>query len=59
MATVPAVADDLDRLLGEVRKNIKENQQFLRTLSDENMADHEEIADEGAEQAAAEDFEEL
>ena len=54
-------ADDLEMLLRDVRKNILENHQFLRTLADDaNEAEDVKPtgdADEAAENG--EDFEEL
>ena len=54
-------ADDLEMLLRDVRKNILENHQFLRTLADDAVdvedgkppGDADEVAENG------EDFEEL
>jgi hypothetical protein len=51
------VADDLEKLLAEVRKTISDNKQFLEKLVDETVE-----GDSGAETETAaveEDFEEL
>ena len=51
------VADDLDKLLADVRKTISDNRQFLEKLVDEKAED-----DSGSEPEAKtveEDFEEL
>lgn len=58
MAQLPVVDDELDRLLGDVRKTIKENRQFLKALVDDSIdeVDDENDADGGT---AEEDFEEL
>lgn len=54
---MPTEADDLDKLLHDVRKSIDENRQFLKTLLDD-------AADAGSESEQQEDkepeaFEEL
>jgi hypothetical protein len=51
------VADDLEKLLAEVRKTISDNKQFLEKLVDETVEDDARGETEAA--AAEEDFEEL
>lgn len=53
-----AVPDDLEKLLGDVRKTISENERFLRTLL-EDTADAGVESDAGEEDKEAEEFEEL
>jgi hypothetical protein len=51
------VADDLDKLLADVRKTISDNNQFLEKLGDETV---EDISDDETEpMTIEEDFEEL
>jgi hypothetical protein len=53
---MPDVADELDKLLLDVRKTISDNKQFLEKLGDETVDE----PDEETETAAAEEgFEEL
>jgi len=51
------VADDLVKLLSDVRKTISENKQFLDKLVDETIEDESE--DETEATNAEEEFEEL
>ena len=51
------VADDLEKLLTDVRRTISENRQFLEKLVDETV--EEDSGDETEAVAAEEDFEEL
>ena len=51
------VADDLEKLLADVRKTISENKQFLEKLVDEAVEDDSE--DEAKDLTVEEDFEEL
>ena len=51
------VADDLEKLLADVRKTISENKQFLEKLVDEAVEDDSE--DETDALTLEEDFEEL
>jgi hypothetical protein len=51
------VADDLEKLLSDVRKTISDNKQFLEKLVDEAVEDDSE--DETEAIAVEEDFEEL
>ena len=51
------VADDLEKLLSDVRKTISDNKQFLKKLVDEAVEDDSE--DETEAIAVEEDFEEL
>ena len=51
------VADDLEKLLADVRKTISDNKQFLERLVDEAVEDDSE--DETEAIAVEEDFEEL
>ena len=50
------VADDLEKLLSDVRKTISDNKQFLDRLVDETVEDN---SDEAEAAAVEEDFEEL
>lgn len=50
-------ADDLEKLLADVRKTISDNKQFLEKLVDEAVEDDSE--DESEALAVEEDFEEL
>ena len=59
MADLPVVDDALDRLVGEVRKTIRENHQFLKTLADDSIDEADDKENDAAEEAADEDFEEL
>ena len=51
------MADDLEKLLADVRKTISENKQFLEKLVDEAVEDDSE--DETDALTLEEDFEEL
>lgn len=51
------MADDLDKLLADVRKTISDNKQFLDKLVDEEVEDESE--DEIEAVTFEEDFEEL
>jgi hypothetical protein len=51
------VADDLDKLLSDVRKTISDNKQFLVKLVDETVKD--DSGDEKEAMTAEEDYEEL
>ena len=51
------VADDLDKLLEDVRKTISDNRQFLVKLGDETV--EEDSGDETEPVSVEEDFEEL
>jgi hypothetical protein len=51
------IADDLEKLLADVRKTISENKQFLEKLVDEAVEDDSE--DETEALTVEEDFEEL
>jgi hypothetical protein len=51
------VADDLEKLLADVRKTISDNRQFLEKLVDEAVEDDTE--DETEVMTVEEDFEEL
>jgi hypothetical protein len=51
------VADELEKLLADVRKTISDNRQFLEKLVDEAVEDNSE--DETETLNAEEDFEEL
>ena len=51
------VADDLEKLLADVRKTISDNKQFLEKLVDETL--EEDSEDEAQEVTVEEDFEEL
>jgi len=51
------VADDLEKLLSDVRKTISDNKQFLEKLVDESVEDDSD--DETEDMTAEEDFEEL
>ena len=51
------MADDLDKLLADVRKTISDNKQFLDKLVDEEVEDESE--DEIEAVTVEEDFEEL
>jgi hypothetical protein len=53
--------DDLDKLLSDVRKTIKDNQQFLQGLVDEtvDVGIELESAEENREGEDGEEFEEL
>ena len=51
------VADDLDKLLLDVRKTISDNKQFLEKLVDETVED--DSGDEKGAMTVEEDFEEL
>jgi hypothetical protein len=51
------VADDLEKLLADVRKTISDNRQFLEKLVDEAVEDDSE--DETEPLTVEEDFEEL
>ena len=51
------MADDLDKLLADVRKTISDNKQFLDKLVDEEVEDDSE--DEIESVTFEEDFEEL
>jgi hypothetical protein len=51
------VADDLEKLLADVRKTISDNKQFLEKLVDEAVEDDSE--DETEALTVEEDFEEL
>lgn len=53
--------DNLDKLLSDVRKTIKDNQQFLRGLADETTAIEtgQESGTDNGEEADEDDFEEL
>ena len=51
------VADDLEKLLADVRKTISENKQFLEKLVDEAV--EEDSEDETDALTLEEDFEEL
>lgn len=51
------VADDLDKLLADVRKTISDNRQFLEKLVDEAVEDDSEEETETI--TVDEDFEEL
>jgi len=55
------VADDLDKLLSDVRKTISDNRQFLEKLLDETAQDDSgDETENGAEVVTVEeDFEEL
>jgi len=55
------MADDLEMLLRDVRKNIRENQQFLQTLADDAVeAEEVKPPDEPVDAAEnGDDFEEL
>ena len=55
------MADDLEMLLRDVRKNIRENLQFLQTLADDAVEVEEEKHQSDADVAAenGEGFEEL
>lgn len=59
MAALPVVDDDLDRLVGEVRKTIRENQLFLKSLADDSVDGSGAKKNIEEEQTAEEDFEEL
>ncbi|MFA7061598.1 MAG: hypothetical protein WC156_12385 [Pedobacter sp.] len=56
-----AEPDDLDKLLSDVRKTIKDNQQFLQGLVDETVAagTDPESGEENSEREDGEAFEEL
>jgi hypothetical protein len=51
------VADDLDKLLSDVRKTISDNKQFLEKLVDESAQD--DSGDEKESMTVEEDYEEL
>ena len=51
------VADDLEKLLSDVRKTISDNKQFLEKLVDETVEDGS--GDETEAVTVVEDFEEL
>ena len=51
------VADDLDKLLADVRKTISDNRQFLERLVDEKVED--DARGEAEATSVEEDFEEL
>ena len=51
------VADDLEKLLSDVRKTISDNKQFLEKLVDETVEG--DSGDETGAGAVEEDFEEL
>ena len=51
------MADDLDKLLADVRKTISDNKQFIEKLVDEAAEDDSEEESEAV--IAEEDFEEL
>jgi len=55
---MPAVQDDLEKLLGDVRKTISDNEHFLKALV-EDAVDVSGEADGSEEEAAEEEFEEL
>ncbi len=52
---------DLDKLLGDVRKTIQDNQQFLKALVADAVDDDDDVDDDKAEagQAGEEEYEEL
>lgn len=56
-----AEPDDLDKLLSDVRKTIKDNQQFLQGLVDEtvDLGTDPESGEENSEGEGGEEFEEL
>ena len=56
-----AEPDDLDKLLSDVRKTIKDNQQFLQGLVDETLdvGTDPESGEENREGEDGEEFEEL
>lgn len=54
---MPDVADDLDKLLSEVRTTISDNRQFLEKLLDEAAED--DTGNEAETRPVEEDFEEL
>ncbi|MDD2539856.1 MAG: hypothetical protein PHH28_02285 [Desulfuromonadaceae bacterium] len=54
---MPNVADDLDKLLSEVRKTISDNKQFLEKLLDETVED--DAGNEAETIPIDEEFEEL
>jgi hypothetical protein len=51
------VADDLEKLLSDVRKTISDNKQFLEKLVDESVED--DAGDETEAMTVEEDYEEL
>ena len=51
------VADELEKLLSEVRRTISDNKQFLEKLVDETVED--DLKDETEAAPVNEDFEEL
>ena len=51
------VADDLDKLLSDVRKTISDNKQFLEKLVDETVVD--DSGDETEAMTVEQDYEEL
>jgi hypothetical protein len=55
------VADDLEKLLSDVRKTISDNRQFLDKLLDETAQDEsgDETENDATAVTAEEDFEEL
>jgi len=52
-------ADDLDKLLADVRKTIADNKQFLERLVDETAGKDTSTGDEAEPATPEEDFEEL
>lgn len=59
---MPTVPDDLEKLLGEVRKSIADNRLFLKALSDDAVDENGESEVEDSEEVdekGADEFEEL
>lgn len=52
------VADDLEKLLSDVRKTISDNRQFLENLVDETVGD-DTTRDDAEATVPGDDFEEL
>ncbi|MBI2353832.1 MAG: hypothetical protein HYV06_02185 [Deltaproteobacteria bacterium] len=55
---MPAGPDDLEKLLGEVRKTIRDNHDFLKFLADD-APDMDAVADDADEAPRDGEFEEL
>jgi len=54
-----AEADELDKLLADIARNIAENRRFVQNLLDEQPGDGLDEADEVNDNGVVEEFEEL
>ena len=54
-----AVPDDLEKLLGDVRKTIAENERFVLTLMEDVVDDAGVDSDDAGNDSSEADFEEL